>query len=132
MSRDRILGQLDRDLACAVALGLVEDPRVVANLDVITLHDAFMRPLGAERDWLRGDDPLDAATRDYLQARREAAMTTVYRPGQSAWGAASAIKARDGATSRARQARDLGRALLAERGVLARARQAGLKLLGID
>ena len=31
MSRGLILGKLDRDLACAVALGLVESPHVAAN-----------------------------------------------------------------------------------------------------
>ena len=132
MSQPLILQQLDRDLACAVALALVEHPRVVASLEAVTLHDAQMRPLGTERDWLRGDDALVKATRDYLGARREANQATVRRPGQTGWAAASGIKARDAATARAVQARELGRGLLAERGVLARARAAGLKVLGVD
>jgi hypothetical protein len=132
MPRDLILGQLPKDLACAIALHIIEDNRVVANLEALTLHDERMRPLGTVRDWLAGDDPLDVTTRDYLKAKREASMTTMPRPGQSAWAAASATRTRDAANQRARQARDLGRMLLAERGVLAHARQKGLPLIGVD
>jgi hypothetical protein len=132
MQRLPILGQLDRDLACAIALGLVEDPHVGASPENITLLDDQMRPLGTERDWLAGDDPLDVATREYLVARREVARASLIRPGQTAWGSASAVKARDGASSRARAARDVGRLLLAQRGVLADARAAGRKLIGVD
>ena len=132
MSRDLILGQLDPDLACAVALGLVEHPRVAVSLEGLTLLDGSLQPVATVRDWLAADDPLDAATRAYLAARREATMTTVRRPGQSGWAAASVIKARDTANTRAAQARDLGRSLLAQRGVLAQARQLGLKMLGGD
>jgi hypothetical protein len=132
MNRDRILGQLDRDLACAIALGLVEGPHVVANLESVSLHDEPMRLLGSVRNWLDGDDPLDAATRDYLRAKRDASAAAVRRPGQAPWGMAAAVKARDLANERARQARDLGRMLLAERGVLAQARRAGMKLVGAD
>jgi hypothetical protein len=131
MYRAPLLGQLDRDLACAVALGLVEDTRIVANLESVTWHDNRMRPLGTVRDWL-GDDPLDVATRDYLRAKREASMTTVRRPGQTGWGVASNVKTRDLANERARAARDQARALLTERGVFAAARRAGLKLMGVE
>jgi hypothetical protein len=127
MQRLPILGQLDRDLACAIALGLIEDPHVAASPEAITLLDMNMRPLGTERDWLAGDDPLDVATRDYLVARREAATASVRRPGQTGWGSASAIKARDGTAGRARAAHELGRLLLAQRGVLANAPGAALQ-----
>jgi hypothetical protein len=132
VSRPPILGQLHPDLACAVALGLVEYPRVIANLDAVTLHDQAMRPLGTVRNWLDGNDPLDVATREYLAARRDVAKAVSWRPGQTGWAAASATRARDEANKRAIQARDLARGLLAERGVLAYARKAGLKLLGVD
>src|SRR5260221_7537045 len=69
MSRGLILNQLDRDLACAIALGIVEQPSVVANADNITLQDAQTRIIGTEPGWLNGDDPLDAVTRAYLIAR---------------------------------------------------------------
>jgi hypothetical protein len=131
MSRGLILGQLDQDLACAVALGLVENPRVAANPDAITVHDGAMRPLGTVRGWLDGDDPLDGATRDYLQARREANATTAPRPGQAPWVAAAAIRTRDGANQRARAARERARDLLAQRGTFAQARAAGLKVLDL-
>jgi hypothetical protein len=127
MQRLPILGQLDRDLACAIALGLIEDPHVAANPEAITLLDMNMRPLGTERDWLAGDDPLDVATRDYLVARKEVAAASVRRPGRTAWGSAGAIKARDGAADRACVAREKGRMLLVQRGVLANARGAALE-----
>src|SRR4051812_44117210 len=104
MSRALILGRLDRDLACAVALGLVEDPRVVANSEAVTLHDGQLRPLGTERGWLQGDAPRDAAPRDYLRARSEAVKASSPSLQQSAWRSASAVRARDDANSRARQA----------------------------
>jgi hypothetical protein len=130
--RTFVLGRLDRDLACAIALNWVEAPHVAVTPEAITLHDAQMRSLGTEYNWLRGDDPLDQATRNYLSARREASTASIRRPGETAWGAAAAIKKRDGANSRARQARDLGRSLLAERGVLVRAQKAGLRVLNLD
>jgi hypothetical protein len=130
--RSPILGQFDRDLACAVALSLVEYPHIIANLNALTLLDAGMRPVGTEHDWLRGDDPLDVATREYLAARRDASLASVRRPGQTGWASASAVKTREEANSRARRARDLGRSLLIERGVIAHARRTGLKLIDVD
>jgi hypothetical protein len=132
MSRGLLLGHVPRDVACAVALGVVEDPRVVVTLEAVTLYDAAHRPLGTLPNWLAGDDPLDVATRDYLRARQEASMTTVRRPGQTAWNYATGAKTRDAANGRAREARERGRALLAERGVLAYARGAGLKLIAAE
>lgn len=132
MSRELLLGHLPRDLACAVALGVVEDPRIVATVEAVTLHDDGLRPLGKLSDWLAGNDPLDVATRDYLLAKRDASRTTARRPGQMAWGFASAAKTRDAATERACKARDVGRRLLAERGLFTYARTAGLKLIAAD
>ncbi len=129
MSRDPILGKLDRDLACAVALSIVEAPHIVVNLESVTLHDERMRPLGTERDWLRGNDPLDAVTRDYLTARRAVNQAGVRRPGQTGWAAASSIRAREEAIRKAQEMRDLGFTLLCERGLIAWARRTGLKLL---
>lgn len=132
MNRGLLLGHVPRDVACAVALGIVEDPRVVATLQAVTLYDVRLRPLGTLPNWLNGDDALDVVTRDYLRAKPDATMTTVRRPGQAAWSYASAAKTRDGANERARQAREQGRGVLAERGVLAHARTAGLKLVAAD
>jgi hypothetical protein len=129
MSRGLILGQLDPDLACAVALGLVESPRVAANPEAVTVLDASMRPVGTVRGWLDGDDPLDVATREYLQARREANLTTTPRPGQAPWMATAAIRTRDAANQRAREARERARALLNQRGTFATARAAGLPVI---
>jgi hypothetical protein len=132
MQQDLLFGRLHPDLACAIALSIVEDPRVIANAEAISLHDQAGQLLGCIRDWLQEGDPLHQATREYLLARREASQTTVRRPWQSSWAAASAARVRDAANNRALQAKDRARALLAERGVLTHARQAGLTLLGVS
>lgn len=123
------LERLDGDLACAIALGCVEHPQVVVTLNGITLHDERMRVLDQVNGWLRDDDPLHVATKQYLLARQEvsrAGMNT--RPGYG-WAAASQAKIRDTANQRALQAKGQAQALLEERGVFARARAAGLRVL---
>ena len=130
MAREPILGQLDPDLACAIAAGLVEDRRVVVNLDAITLYDAHMQPVGTRSGWLTGTDPLDAATRDYLSARRDAILAGSRGPGGSAWVAAGVARKRDEANRKAVEAKVRIRKLLEERGVLRRARAAGLAVVG--
>jgi hypothetical protein len=128
MSRGLLCNVLDRDLACAVALGFVEMPGVAANARTITIHDAAMRPLGSVSDWLDGSDPLDVATREYLQARQEATLSGP-KPGAKPWEATARTKAREQASQRAIQARTRGKALLDERGVLARARAEKLRVI---
>ena len=128
MSRGLLCNVLDRDLACAVALGLVDRPGVVVNPQTITLQDAQMRPAGSVTDWLQGEDPLDVATREYLQARQEAILSGP-KPNAKPWEATARTKAREAANQRAIAARIRGRALLEERGVLARARAEGLRLI---
>jgi hypothetical protein len=130
MTRERILGVLDPDLACAVAVGLVEHRLVAANLEAVTVHDARMQPVGTRRDWLDGADPLDVATREYLTARRDATLAGSRGPGSSAWGAAGVAKKRDEANRKANEARLRVKALLEQRGVLARARAEGLPVVG--
>jgi hypothetical protein len=132
MNHELILSSVHPDLACAVALGLVENSRLVAGVDAVTVLDAHRQPLGTIRDWLRADEPLHEATREYLLDRREANLTSVRRPGQSGWAAASTARTRDVATQRACQARERARTLLAERGVFDLARRAGLPVLGTD
>jgi len=132
MREGLLLGQVPRDVACAVGLGVVDDPRVVVTVESVTLYDNRLRPVGTLPNWLDGDDPLDLATREYLRARREANMTTAPRPGQSAWSFASAARTRDAANQRAHQARAAGRRLLTERGVLRYARTAGLTVMALD
>ena len=128
MSRDLILNELSPDWACAIALGLVENPRVVVSLDAVTLYDAHMRPLGTQANWLSPDDPLDQVTREYLQARREA-MAVNQKRSRAAWAAANAHKLREAANQRAAQAKMRGQGFLAERGVLKQARAAGWTVL---
>ena len=129
MTREMILGCLDPDLACAIALGFVENHQVVANLGAVTVHDVAMRPLGTKPDWLNGDDPLDAATREYLSARRDALLAGSRGPGASAWGAAGIARKRDEANRKALEARARARQLLEERGVLEGARAAGFRVV---
>lgn len=128
MARELLCGTLDRDLACAVALGFVDMPTVATNVQTITIYDAHMRPLGSVPDWLAGNDPLDALTRTYLQARLEAAQSGP-KAGARPWEAAKRTKTRDEANQRANDARARGKALLDERGVLARARAAQLRII---
>ncbi len=128
MSRGLLCNVLDRDLACAVALGFVDMPGVAANARTITIHDAAMRPLGSVSDWLDGNDPLDVATREYLQARQEATLSGP-KMGAKPWEATARTKAREQANQRAIQARTRGKALLDERGVLARARADKLRVI---
>jgi hypothetical protein len=128
MSRGLLCNVLDRDLACAVALGFVEMPGVAANARTITIHDAAMRPLGSVSDWLDGSDPLDVATREYLQARQEATLSGP-KLGAKPWEATARTKTREQASQRAIQARTRGKALLDERGVLVRARADKLRVI---
>jgi hypothetical protein len=127
MGRGLLCNVLDRDLACAVALSFVDLPRVAVNAQTITIHDANMRLIGSVPDWLDGGDPLDAATRDYLQARQEATLSGP-KPGAKPWEASARTKAREVANQRAIQAKARGKALLEERGVLAQARAQGLRV----
>jgi hypothetical protein len=117
MRRGLLLGELDRDLACAIALGFVEDPHVVAELECIRIHDAAMRPLASQSGWLNTPDPLDVLTREYLVARREMARIPSREGRQVA--ACNLITVKQ----RVRQ-------LLAARGVLRKARAAGLTITG--
>ncbi len=128
MSRGLLCNVLDRDLACALALGFVDMPRVTANPQTITIHDANMRLVGSVPEWLAGDDPLDVATREYLSARQEAALSGT-KPNAKPWESAARAKARDEATKRALEAKGRGKKLLDERGVLARAREEKLRVI---
>lgn len=130
MTRELILGTLAPDLACAIAAGFVEHRLVAVNLDALTLHDAHMRPVGTQRDWLDPADPLHAATRDYLTARRDAILAGSRGPGNTAWGSAGVARKRDEANRKALAARARIRELLEERGVLTQARAAGLNVTG--
>jgi hypothetical protein len=125
VARDPILGQLHPDLACAIALGVVDHSHVSVTVDALTLYDTHLRTSRSQTGWLDGDDPLDAATRDFLAARQEA-MRNAPRPAQSGWAAASAVKARESANARAVQAKARAWQLLQERGVVSHARRAGL------
>jgi len=129
MRADPILGQLDRDLACAIALGYVEKPQVVANANAITVHDARMQPIGTVADWLAGDDPLDRLTFDYLHGRHQAMQAGTKKIGQGGWAGSAAIKAREEGNRRANDAKKQAYQLLTERGVLAAARQEGLRVI---
>lgn len=94
-------------------------PGVAANVHTITINDANMRPIGSVADWLDDNDPLDAATRIYLQARLDAANAAPKR-GAKPWEAAARTRARDEANKRAVEARQRAMAILEERGILPR------------
>jgi hypothetical protein len=117
MRRSMLLGELDRDLACAIALGFVADPRVFAELEYIFVHDEDMRPLASQSGWLDTPDPLDAATREYLTARRALARIP-------------SGEGRRFAVCKLLEVKQRVRQLLVSRGVLRRARDAGLVVAG--
>ena len=118
-------GTLHPDVACAIALGVVDNPNVTASLDALIVIDPRLRTSRTQTGWLNGTDPLLIATRAYLTARRDA-MLNGPRPAQSGWAASSAVKARETANTRALQARGAALKLLQERGVLHHARRAGM------
>jgi hypothetical protein len=128
MSRGHLCGVLDRDLACAAALGFVDLPRVTANAQTITILDVTLRPGGSVAGWLDGDDQLDVATREYLVARQEAILSGP-KPGAKPWEASARTKAREEANKRAIAARARGKSLLEERGILAQARADGHRVI---
>jgi hypothetical protein len=130
MPRGLILGKLDPDLACAIALGLVEHNFIVTNLESITIHDEDFQPLGQHRDWLTDEDPLDQATREYLSARRQALLAARQGEADNAWAAAAGLATREEANRRAVQARATGLAILEQRRVLECARAAGMTVFG--
>lgn len=125
-----IIGRLESvllhpDVACAIALGLVDNPNVTASLDALVVTDPRLRTTRTQTGWLNGPDPLLIATRDYLTARRDA-MLNGPRPMQTAWAAASAVRVREAANARAIQARSTALKILQTRGILHYARRAGL------
>jgi hypothetical protein len=128
MSREPLFGRLDRDLACAIGLGIVAYQHVTITPEAITMHDENMRDLGQVTGWLAGDDPLDRATYEYLSARRDAMLANA-RQTKGGWGMSAAVRDREKANQRANQAKAKGRALLEERGVLAMARKVGMTVL---
>jgi hypothetical protein len=127
MTRDLILGQLHPDMACAIALGIVEDLHVTVTADAISLFDPRLRSTRTQTGWLAGADPLDEATRVYLHARRDAMLTTA-RPSSygSGWRAAAAAKTRDASNTKAIQAKTRAFQLLEQRGVIGNATRSGL------
>lgn len=119
MARDLILGQIPADVACAIALGFEDNHRVVVTPEAITLFDERLRTSRTQPGWLDSDDPLDQATREYLNARREA-MLQGPQANRSGWAGAAAIKARELANARAIQAKNRAWRILVERGFLDR------------
>jgi len=130
MPRDLILNKLDPDLACAIALGLVEHNFIQANLESITIHDEAFEVLGHQTNWLTDDDPLDQATRAYLIARHQALLAGHHSESDNAWAAAQAIGTREEANRQAVEARATAKAILEERQVLESAKAAGMTVLG--
>jgi hypothetical protein len=121
-----IVASIEHDLACGIALGFFEHRRARVTLEAITLYDQNFRVRNLEPNWL-GSDPLDQATRAYLEARR--AMTQVAAGEQGSWSSAAAAMARDEALARAMAAKAQARDILTQRDAWSRARQAGMVIL---
>ncbi|OWK40413.1 hypothetical protein [Fimbriiglobus ruber] len=120
---------IDFDLACAVAMGFVEHPRMTANLHQLTVIDQRGVPVGTHRDWLSNADKLHLVTRDYLLAREDVTKTsTSVGPRASGWSAATGVKTRYDATTRAQAAKSQARLMLSDRGVFVRAKSLGFRV----
>ena len=126
MVSNLILGKIDPDIACAIALDLVECPRVSVCLEGISVYDERLQQRGVERDWLHPDDELHQATRDYLMARRAMQKATPRYGETGGWAVASATKNRQQALNQALEAKVRARLLLIQRDVFKAARQAGM------
>ena len=122
---------LHPDVACAIALGVVDNPNVTASLDALVVVDARTRTTRTETGWLAGADVLVVATREYLTARRDA-MLNAPRSTQSGWAASATVKARETANIRANQARNAALKILQDRGVLHHARRAGMTVRDLN
>lgn len=123
MRPEMILDILHRDLACAIALAFVEVPGVSVNLQAVTLSK------GTQQNWIDDQDPLEAATREYLTAKQQVAQSSsTWKPGGNAWGSAGGVKQREEAVKRSVAARGAAQKLLAERGVLTYARGKGYRV----
>jgi hypothetical protein len=122
---------LHPDVACAIALGVVDNPNVTASLDALTIVDARLRTTRTQTNWLDGVDALTVATREYLTARRDA-MLNGSRPTQSGWAASATVKARETANIRANLARNTALKILQDRGVLHHARRSGMTVRDLN
>lgn len=123
-----MLPLLDSELACAVALGVVEHPRLIANVYQITLLDHRGQALACLQDWLQESDRLHQLTKVNLKARAEAQQANVHYDCKSCWSASSATMTSDTATQLVIQTRTLSKQLLAKRGVFTKAQSLGLRL----
>src|SRR5262245_11431405 len=110
---------IDLDLACAVAVNLVEHPMLRVTPVAVTLLDARQQTVDQVSGWASAADPLHMLARDYLMARRDAMLATTKGTG-SHWGYSGAARGRDLANRKAIQAKNQARTLLEERGVLQR------------
>jgi hypothetical protein len=122
---------LHPDMACAIALGVVDNPNVTASLDALIVVDARLRTTRTVTGWLDGADALAVATREYLTARRDA-MLNGPRPTQSGWAASATVKARETANIRANLARSTALKILQDRGVLHHARRNGMTVRDVN
>jgi hypothetical protein len=118
---------IDYDLACAVALGLIDSDRLVATAHQLTVLDPSARAVGVYSHWLRSDDPLHRATSDYFTARAAAVETPTTKSGITSWLRRDSQQAASPSLDRATRAKQLARKLLTERGVFARAARLGLR-----
>ena len=84
---------IEHDLACGIALGFFEYRRARVTLEAVTLYDRNLRVRDLKSNWL-GTDPLDQATREYLEARR-ALMRIAGAGGKDAWSSPATAEERE-------------------------------------
>jgi hypothetical protein len=126
-SRSRTVEYVEHDLACGIALGFFEHRWARVTLEAVTLYDRAYRVLHLKPNWL-GREPLDLATREYLESKR--AIGRICGAGEKGtWSPAVAARAREEAMTRAVAAKARAGAILRERDAWARAEQAGMQIL---
>jgi hypothetical protein len=118
---------IEHDLACGIALGFFEYRRARVTLEAVTLYDRNLRVRDLKSNWL-GTDPLDQATREYLEARR-ALMRIAGAGGKDAWSSPATAEEREDGLAQVVAARARARDILKERDAWSRARQAGMEIL---
>jgi hypothetical protein len=127
LSRSRIVKHIEHDLACGIALGFFEHRRARVTLEAITLYDRGFRVRDLRPNWL-GAEPLDQATRLYLEARR--ALTRSTGAGTNGkWSSSAGATEREDALAQAMAAKLRARALLLKRDAWSRAREMGMEVL---
>lgn len=119
---------VEHDVACGIALGVIDGGATTVTLETITRFDPTTRKHVSRTGWLQVYDTFGELTRECLLTRQKILAATP-RPNAPAWERARQIKEREEASTRFIRLRTEALRLLETRGVLAHARRVGMKIL---